>query len=203
MYNQYQVHISKNTVLPSYDYYTLHFYDDWLKKQFSNIYFQENVINNKNLYNDLLKLCEYLIVTANLDVENLIKKLFNSIVLKYGTIDSIKQTSTNQISEDIKQYIINNIEEQLTLEDISKHVGYNKEYIVRVFKKEYGLSPHAFLMNEKVNKAKNILQNSSDTNLSNVASNVGFYDQSHFVKFFKKSFAMPPSKYKKSILYKK
>ncbi len=202
VYNQHQVHMSKKTDIFSYDYYTLHFYDNWMKRLFSNIYFKDNIINDKNIYNDFLKLCEYLSVTDSLCVETQIYNFFNNIVTKYANINSNNQFSGNYILNIIKDYIINNIDEQLTLDDISNHVGYTKEYIVRVFKKEYGLSPHAFLMNEKVNKAKNILQNPSDVNLATLASDIGFYDQSHFSKFFKKSFALPPSKYQKSILYK-
>ncbi|PHS55878.1 MAG: hypothetical protein COB17_10720, partial [Sulfurimonas sp.] len=119
-----------------------------------------------------------------------------------ANINLNNKKQNNQILDTIKKYIINNINEDLTLDDISNVVGYNKEYIVRLFKKEYGLAPHAFLMNEKVNKAKNLLQNSTHINLANIASDIGFYDQSHFSKFFKKSFAIAPSKYKKSILYK-
>ncbi|MEA3513466.1 MAG: AraC family transcriptional regulator, partial [Campylobacterota bacterium] len=203
VYNKHQVHISKNTDIPSYDYYTLHFYDHWVKEQFSNIYFQQNILKNKNLYEDFINLCEYLSVTDTLDVQNKIKFFFNKISTNYGMVGLSKNTMANKIAKIVKQYILDNTDEQLTLEDISNFVGYNKEYIVRIFKKEYGLSPHAFLMNEKVNRAKNLLQKSSGANLSYIASEVGFYDQSHLSKFFKKSFALPPSKYQKSILYKR
>lgn len=194
--------MSKNTDILSYDYYTLHFYDDWVKKQFSNIYFEENIIKNQNLYEDFINLCEYLSNTECLDVQSKVEIFFSNIVTKYGIINLSKNNISNKIAKIVREYIIDNTEEQITLQDISNFVGYNKEYIVRVFKKEYGLSPHAFLMNEKVNRAKNLLQNSTSTNLSSIASEVGFYDQSHLSKFFKKSFALAPSKYQKSILYK-
>jgi len=85
---------------------------------------------------------------------------------------------------------------KLYLDDIANNIGYNKEYIIRIFKNEFGLTPHAFLMNEKVNYAKNLLDNSKDKSICDIAVDIGFYDQSHFTKLFKKSFATTPKRYK-------
>jgi AraC-like DNA-binding protein len=63
-----------------------------------------------------------------------------------------------------------------------------------VFKKELGLTPHAFITNYKINQAKNLLSTNSLKSLSEVAIESGFYDQSHFSKAFKRVFAITPSK---------
>jgi AraC-like DNA-binding protein len=128
----------------------------------------------------------------------MIYNFFQDFVKKYAS-NKESQTVTNKIVNSIKQYILENINEQITLDDIANIVGYNKEYIIRLFKKEFGLTPHAFLINEKVNYAKNLIDQSDKLNLSNIAINSGFYDQSHFTKFFKRSFAITPQKYKYSI----
>jgi len=66
-----------------------------------------------------------------------------------------------------------------------------------VFKKEYGLSPHAYILNLKVNMAKDLLEDrNNNKNLSEIALESGFYDQSHLNRNFKKSFAITPKNYR-------
>jgi len=127
--------------------------------------------------------------------EPLIDNFFNDLVLNYSSKIDEKYTN-NFILQEIKKFILENIKEQITLDDIANNIGYNKEYIIRIFKNEFGLTPHAFLMNEKVNYAKNLLDNSVDKSICDIAVDIGFYDQSHFTKLFKKSFATTPKRYK-------
>jgi len=105
-------------------------------------------------------------------------------------------TNQNETLYKIEKYILQNIEYQITLDDIAMKLGYSKEHIIRIFKKEFGLSPHAFLMNAKLNRAKYLLEISKNINLSQIALDVGFYDQSHLNKFFKKTFGITPNEYK-------
>ena len=71
--------------------------------------------------------------------------------------------------------------------------------MTRVFKEEYGLSPYAFLINKRVQKAKNRLLDGSRINLAQLSNEIGFYDQSHFSKVFKRVFATTPNKYRTKI----
>ena len=97
----------------------------------------------------------------------------------------------------VEQYILDNVNNQITTEDISKEVNYSEAYISRVFKKKFGLSPHAFLVNQKINAAKNKLLNSKNQDISQLAVEVGFYDQSHFTNTFKRYFSLTPKQYQK------
>ena len=197
IFNPHQVHVTKNSNIKSYNYYTLHLTQKWIDKISPSLYFKNNIINSQNYYEIFLNLCENIIQNNIKDIEKELYNFFIDLVENHS--NNISTSTNNQIFNNVKNYIINNIQEQLTLDDIAKEIGYSKEYIIRIFKKEFGLTPHAFLMNEKVNYAKNILDKSDSLNLTEIALELGFYDQSHFIKFFKKSFAITPNKYKKDI----
>lgn len=107
--------------------------------------------------------------------------------------ETIKQESS--FLDNIEKYILANIDEQITLKDIAKEVGYTESYISRAFKKKFGLTPHAFIINKKVNNAKSKLQKRKDVSIAELSNEVGFYDQSHLGKVFKRTYALSPNKY--------
>ena len=65
---------------------------------------------------------------------------------------------------------------------------------IKIFKKQFHISPHKYLLNCKINKAKELLSQGMDT--IEVAYTVGFYDQSHFANVFKRYVAATPNEYK-------
>jgi len=80
-----------------------------------------------------------------------------------------------------------------SLEDLANEVGMSRYQVLRAFKKQYGLSPHAYLMDERIKRAKNMLK--SGQALSDVALQLGFSDQAHFQRQFKKTLAVTPKFY--------
>ena len=77
---------------------------------------------------------------------------------------------------------------------MAKKANLNQSYFSRSFKKQYGLSPNNYVLNERVNRSKKLLQEGFD--ISQIALELGFYDQAHFYKAFKKLFLITPNDYK-------
>lgn len=95
--------------------------------------------------------------------------------------------------EEIKTYIEKNFLEQLKLDDLEKHFGFNKFRIIRSFKNKYNVTPMTFQLELKVNYAKHLISQKKD--LAEVALNAGFYDQAHFSKEFRKAYGITPKQY--------
>ena len=89
--------------------------------------------------------------------------------------------------------MIENIDITPSIEDIAINFKLSKEHIIRIFKKQMGITPHAYILNHKVNQAKNMLINNKKNSILNISLEAGFYDQSHFIKSFKKVYAITPS----------
>ena len=70
-------------------------------------------------------------------------------------------------------------------------------YISKVFKSETGDAPIRHLINIRLEKAKELLENGSGDSIQEVAGKVGYDDAYHFSKLFKKKYGISPSTVKK------
>jgi AraC-like DNA-binding protein len=85
------------------------------------------------------------------------------------------------------------IEEGASLDELSELAGMGKYGFARAFKAGYGLSPHAYLLNLRVNQAKAML--GSGRPLADTALACGFCDQSHFTRVFERTVGLSPAVY--------
>ncbi|MNY72070.1 Virulence regulon transcriptional activator VirF [compost metagenome] len=67
-------------------------------------------------------------------------------------------------------------------------------YLIRAFKQHYGMTPHAFLVNRRIQFAQDRLR--SGQLIADVALEAGFADQAHFQRAFKQHLAATPGQYR-------
>ena len=82
---------------------------------------------------------------------------------------------------------------------LSKTVGLGKYYFERVFKKATGLSPHQFVIQLRVERAKQLLGSTSKS-MVDISMELGFFDQSHFTNAFKNFTGTSPRAYRVATL---
>ena len=87
----------------------------------------------------------------------------------------------------------------ISVEDIAQSAGGNRKTLYNVFKNLTGFSPRDYLIYYRMSKAAVLLKN-PNLSIDMVATAVGYGDQFHFSKEFKKNVGMPPSEYRKQIL---
>ena len=92
-------------------------------------------------------------------------------------------------------YIKKHFAEEIRLDDIAAVVHLNKSYLVRQFKKIYGLSPISYLMTIRMDYAKKLLAE-SDLPIKTIAAYCGYKDPSFFNAYFKKTFSVTPLFYR-------
>jgi len=90
-----------------------------------------------------------------------------------------------------ERFIRDNYKADIKLQDIAAYAYLSRYHLVRQFKKHYGLSPFQYLRNLRVEEAKKRFPGAAS--LTQIALEVGFFDQSHFIRNFKKIEGMPPS----------
>jgi AraC-like DNA-binding protein len=93
------------------------------------------------------------------------------------------------------EFICDNLDTDFNLEQLARNSNMSKYHFLRVFKKEFGITPHNFIINQRINKAINLIKN--DVSLSQASLQVGFNDQSHFTRNFKKLYGYTPSRINK------
>jgi YesN/AraC family two-component response regulator len=98
---------------------------------------------------------------------------------------------------DIKEYIDYHFKEELSLHDLEKMFGINKFTLIRKFKTFFNTTPSAYKLQLKVAEAKKYLDKGVD--VFEICEEMGFFDQSHFIREFKKMNGVSPMEYKKII----
>ena len=93
----------------------------------------------------------------------------------------------------LKQYISDNIYEDITLEKATKITNMSKGYLSSIFKKETGESFTDYVNRLKMEEAKELIQRYG-LKTYEVAEKMGFHDESYFSKLFKKYLGINPSK---------
>lgn len=103
---------------------------------------------------------------------------------------------SNELICKILNYIDNNINRKITIEELSLKFYYNRYYIMKLFKKEIGLSLFDYINNLRIyNSIKSI--NTTNKQLIRIAIDNGFYSLEYYSEIFKKIIGVPPSVYKK------
>lgn len=83
--------------------------------------------------------------------------------------------------------------EPLTLDDLARTAGCSKFKTLRAFSRQIGTTPHAYLVQYRVNRARELLLHGVDAAEAAVAC--GFVDQSHMTRAFKRQVGLPPKQY--------
>lgn len=116
---------------------------------------------------------------------------FFSLLLKQNKIKNKKMG----IIEKAEQFIIDNCNKDIILDDIAKAVNLSPVYFHRKFVKEKGISPHEYLSQKRVERAEFLLL-SGDKSLTEIAFDCGFSSLSYFICFFKSRKGITPKKFR-------
>lgn len=111
---------------------------------------------------------------------------------------SLSQSSYRRSILPIQEYIDEHFaEEILSLEILAEQFGYNKFYLSRRFKEEYGVTVNQYIVQKKVTAAKHLLR-FSDLTISEIAKETGVDDPNYFSRMFRAVEGLSPSQFRKS-----
>lgn len=87
--------------------------------------------------------------------------------------------------------------EQLELDELARLCGCSACHLIRLFRREVGMTPHAYLMELRLGRARELL--AGHRSLGRVAAETGFADQSHMTRRFAARFGITPGQYRHQI----
>lgn len=94
------------------------------------------------------------------------------------------------------EYIENNLDSVLTNDELAALHSWHPTYFANRFSKVLGISPRNYIINKRIEKARQLLWLGQQT-ISAVAREVGFSDEYYFSRVFKKLTGLPPGRYLK------
>ena len=99
-------------------------------------------------------------------------------------------------AERLKAYLDGLALPNVSLDDVAVNLGLNKNYLIHSFKQRYGIPPNRYLINRKIETAKDMLTNKK-MSISETSSALRYSSTQHFSKAFRQITGMSPGEYKK------
>ena len=93
----------------------------------------------------------------------------------------------------ITDYVEANLEKEISVQHLAALVGLSATHFSSLFRNATGVSPHRFLIQKRVERARKLLVSSSDS-IAHVAIQVGFYDQSHLTRQMRRVLGICPGR---------
>lgn len=131
--------------------------------------------------------------TNNTVVENLEYKMLNDFV---KVLKKYKEYVYNSLINRVIQYIKKNIENDLSLEEISSFVNVHPNYLSSTFKKEVGKTLTEYINELKINAIKQYI-NHTNLSIREISYTFNFNHVPYFYRFFKKHTGLTPKEYRK------
>lgn len=103
---------------------------------------------------------------------------------------------TASVTEKLRQYIDAHYQEEIRRDALAEMVYLNTDYMSRIFKKEYGISISSYILQKRVEEAKNLLSH-SNLPINTVSIYVGYSNFSYFTKMFKENTGYSPLEYRR------
>jgi AraC-like DNA-binding protein len=134
-----------------------------------------------------------------LESSSRLREFVGELIVRYGTGPAARLRLGNERRgvRRVKECLESRYAEHLTLDELSRIANLSPFHLVRVFRKEVGLPPHAYQTRLRLNHAKALLAHAAT--LREAALSAGFFDQSHFSNHFRKVFGYAPGAYLKGL----
>ncbi len=94
----------------------------------------------------------------------------------------------------VRDYLEAHLTEEVELADLARLAGLSRSHFIRAFRRETGLTPHAYLMDRRFRAASRLLERGEAPGV--VAAACGFFDQSHLNRVFKARMGVTPGVYR-------
>ncbi|MFK3719991.1 AraC family ligand binding domain-containing protein [Pseudomonas fulva] len=94
-----------------------------------------------------------------------------------------------------RDYLHDNLARDVGLEELAIACGIDRYRLTRAFKAAFGLAPHAYLIQLRLARARRLL--ASGASPADVAVTLGFADQSHLGRWFRRAYQLTPAHYRK------
>ncbi|MGE3831205.1 MAG: AraC family ligand binding domain-containing protein [Parvibaculaceae bacterium] len=123
---------------------------------------------------------------------------FLTAIARYAGLPAL-ETAGNEPSSvrQVKEILSELVEDPPELATLSRMVGLSPFHLIRVFRKATGLTPHAWLVDHRINRARDLLREGVAP--SDVAVRCGFADQAHLTRLFKARLGIPPGQYRQAL----
>jgi YesN/AraC family two-component response regulator len=123
-------------------------------------------------------------------------------VISYNEIENSKVAASvnkGSIADSMLDYVNDNYSRQdFSVDEIAQELDLSLGYIRQIFRSEKGITLNDYIINTRIDKAKELLLSTEDT-AKDISEAVGYYDNRYFYTIFKKKVGMTTDEFRKSL----
>ncbi|HEX5841976.1 MAG TPA: AraC family transcriptional regulator [Pseudomonas sp.] len=123
---------------------------------------------------------------------DLVTQLFERSGIPIAPVSAAEQYAVKRI----KKKLEDEFDKQIPLEELAQLVNLDPLYLIRVFKKSVGVSPHSYQIQKRIAQVQKMLR--TGAGLAEASFACGFFDQSHMTRAFKKVVGITPGSFRNS-----
>jgi len=107
-------------------------------------------------------------------------------------------TLTRRKLSRVQELVESRLDAGLTLQELATAVGYSRSHFLRAFHATTGVTPHRYLLNRRIERARRLLAE-ADMSIAQVAYSCGFSSQAHLTLAFRKVCGLTPGEYRREL----
>ena len=162
--------------------------------------FKENVIYSPKWARTIKNIHQsFETAQSKLFYEELVFASFSQLSLEFADEPLIASTNEHAAVKQVKDYLEDNYMHDISIDELASLTKLNRAYLMRTFQKSTALPIYSYLLQIRIRHAKNMLINGQDA--SQIALDLGFSDQSHFIRSFKRITGSTPFRFAKGHYY--
>ncbi|MBO5415007.1 MAG: AraC family transcriptional regulator [Clostridia bacterium] len=155
------------------------------------IFYSTKANDYSNLMEKLLSLSLNDSDDNEIDISNTVSEILHLVAKNL-----ISPHSPHSLSDAAVKYIKEHYGEKISVKEIADSLFVSENHLIRVFKKDMGITPHKYLNNYRILTSAYFLK-SSNLSVEEIADMVGFSSSSLFITSFKRIYGCTPKEYRK------
>ncbi|MGH8876469.1 MAG: helix-turn-helix domain-containing protein [Stackebrandtia sp.] len=132
-----------------------------------------------------------------LDVETRLAMIAERLRQHFGQRRSVVAEPEPELAERLRDFLDGDVTGRIRLADAAAALDRSVPHLVRSFTRRFGVSPYAYVIGARVDRARARLLDGADA--GRVAAEVGFYDQAHFSRHFKRFVSVTPAHFARTV----
>lgn len=127
--------------------------------------------------------------------EGAFENLYRVVQHVFTHVDTSIENKNEDVINKVKSYILSHLDGDTSLYALSNHVHLCPEHLLRIFKKQEGITVLQYINDLKLAKAKQMLSE-TDMQIKEIATKLGFTSSGYFGRFFKSKLGITPNVYR-------
>lgn len=172
-------------------------YDKYVERGGAPVFSPDKFHEIQQIITELYEIANSIDYIKDMRINEKLSRLLTVLMEESWHPENVPKGQKSLELEKIRQYLDENYTLRISLDELAERFYINKYYMVRSFKKRFGVTINSYILAKRITHAKQMLRFTNES-LEKIGSEVGFTDAQYFCRMFKKVEGITPGDYRRS-----